>query len=56
MYCGNSPMNGSRDWQVPQERDVSMRPDARAALEEQLEDEDKLWKQNPRRGSLARPP
>jgi integrase len=31
------------------ERDVPMQPDARAALEEQLEDERKLWKQNPQR-------
>ena len=31
------------------ERDVPMQPDARAALEEQLEEEGKLWKQNPQR-------
>lgn len=31
------------------ERDVPMQPDARAALEEQLEEESKLWKQNPQR-------
>jgi integrase len=31
------------------ERDVPMQPDASAALKEQLEDEDKLWKQNPQR-------
>src|SRR5919108_495325 len=31
------------------ERDVPMQPDARASLEEQLEEEDKLWKQNPQR-------
>ncbi len=31
------------------ERDVPMQPDARAALEEQLEQEGKLWKQNPQR-------
>jgi len=31
------------------ERDVPMQPDGRAALEEQLEEEGKLWKQNPQR-------
>lgn len=31
------------------ERDVPMQPDASAALKEQLEEEDKLWKQNPQR-------
>jgi excisionase family DNA binding protein len=31
------------------ERDVPMQPDARAALEEQLEEEGKLWTQNPQR-------
>jgi integrase len=31
------------------ERDVPMQPDARAALEEQLEVDGKLWKQNPQR-------
>jgi excisionase family DNA binding protein len=31
------------------ERDVPMQPDARASLEEQLEEEGKLWKQNPQR-------
>src|ERR687898_86104 len=31
------------------ERDVPMQPDARAALEEQLGEEGKLWKQNPQR-------
>lgn len=31
------------------ERDVPMQPDANAALKEQLEEEDKLWKQNPQR-------
>ena len=31
------------------ESDVPMQPDARAALEEQLEEEGKLWKQNPQR-------
>lgn len=31
------------------ERDVPMQPDARAALEEQLDDEDGLWTQNPQR-------
>src|SRR5688572_789969 len=31
------------------ERDVPMQPDARAALEEQLQEEGKLWKQNPQR-------
>ncbi len=31
------------------ERDVPIQPDARAALEEQLEEEDKHWKQNPQR-------
>src|SRR5712691_7533866 len=31
------------------ERDVPMQPDARAALEEQLEEDGKLWKQNPQR-------
>jgi integrase len=31
------------------ERAVPMQPDARAALEEQLEEEGKLWKQNPQR-------
>jgi integrase len=31
------------------ERDVPMQPDARAALEEQLDGEDKLWTQNPQR-------
>jgi integrase/recombinase XerD len=31
------------------ERDVPMQPDARASLEEQLEEERKLWKQNPQR-------
>jgi integrase len=31
------------------ERDVPMQPDARAALEEQLEEDGKLWRQNPQR-------
>jgi integrase len=31
------------------ERDVPMQPDANAALKEQLEEEGKLWKQNPQR-------
>lgn len=31
------------------ERDVPMQPDARAALEEQLEEDGKLWTQNPQR-------
>lgn len=31
------------------ERDIPMQPDARAALEEQLDAEGKLWKQNPQR-------
>jgi integrase len=31
------------------ERDVPMQPDARASLEEQIEEEGKLWKQNPQR-------
>ena len=31
------------------ERDVPMQPDASAALKEQLEEEGKLWKQNPQR-------
>ena len=31
------------------ERDVPMQPDARAALEEQLDEEGKLWTQNPQR-------
>jgi len=31
------------------ERDVPMQPDARAAIEEQLEEEGKLWTQNPQR-------
>lgn len=31
------------------ERDVPMQPDASSALKEQLEAEDKLWKQNPQR-------
>jgi integrase/recombinase XerD len=31
------------------ERDVPMQPDASAALKEQLEEENKLWKQNPQR-------
>lgn len=31
------------------ERDVPMQPDARAALEEQLDEDSKLWKQNPQR-------
>ncbi len=31
------------------ERDVPMQPDARAALEEQLEADGKLWTQNPQR-------
>jgi integrase len=31
------------------ERDVPMQPDANAALKEQLEAENKLWKQNPQR-------
>ena len=31
------------------ERDVPMQPDAQAALEEQLEEDGKLWKQNPQR-------
>jgi integrase len=31
------------------ERDVPMQPDARAALEEQLQEDGKLWKQNPQR-------
>ena len=31
------------------ERDVPMQPDARAALEEQLKEDGKLWKQNPQK-------
>jgi integrase len=31
------------------ERDVPMQPDARAALEEQLQEDGKLWRQNPQR-------
>src|SRR6266478_2574806 len=31
------------------ERDVPMQPDANEALKEQLEEEGKLWKQNPQR-------
>ncbi len=31
------------------ERDVPMQPDARAALEEQFEEEGRLWRQNPQR-------
>ena len=31
------------------ERDVPMQPDARTAIEEQLEEEGKLWTQNPQR-------
>jgi len=31
------------------ERDVPMQPDARAALEQQLDDEARLWTQNPQR-------
>lgn len=31
------------------ERDVPMQPDAHAALEEQLEEDGKLWTQNPQR-------
>ena len=31
------------------ERDVPMQPDASAALKEQLEEEGRLWKQNPQR-------
>ncbi|MGH9370591.1 MAG: tyrosine-type recombinase/integrase, partial [Vicinamibacterales bacterium] len=31
------------------ERDVPVQPDARAALEEQLQEDGKLWKQNPQR-------
>ena len=42
------------------ERDVPMQPDANAALKEQLEEEGKLWKQNPTRApskrSVAEPP
>ena len=32
-----------------QERDVPMQPDARTALEEQLDEGAKLWTQNPQR-------
>jgi integrase len=34
---------------VRKERDVPMQPDARAALEEQLDEDGRLWKQNPQR-------
>ena len=31
------------------ERDIPMQPDAQAALKEQLDEEGRLWKQNPQR-------
>jgi integrase len=37
------------EYEGAKERDVPMQPDAKAALEEQLDDEERLWTQNPQR-------